>query len=82
MARRVSLGIVKLLLVLGALACFAVDSSAQNIVESSNETRFQLDLHVPEAALAMYLPPGWTSNAATQGAAKDAAILPPGAARA
>jgi hypothetical protein len=42
------------------------------MVEFSNETRFQLDLHVSEAALAAYLPPGWTPNVAAQGAAKDA----------
>ena len=41
------------------------------MVESSNEARFQLDLRVPEAVLAAYLPPGWTPNVATQGAAKD-----------
>jgi hypothetical protein len=41
------------------------------MVEFSNETRFQLDLAVPQAALNTYLPPGWKSNIATQGAAKD-----------
>lgn len=41
------------------------------MVEYSNEARFQLDLHVPEAALATYLPAGWAPNVATQGAAKD-----------
>jgi len=45
--------------------------SAETTLESSNETRFQLDLHVPDAALASYLPQGWTSNPATEGAAKD-----------
>ena len=45
--------------------------TAGTMVESSNEARFQLDLRVPEAALAAYLPPGWTPNVATQGAAKD-----------
>src|SRR6266576_3776243 len=40
-------------------------------VEFSSEPRFQLDLHVPEAALATYLPPGWTPNVAAQGPAKD-----------
>jgi hypothetical protein len=42
------------------------------MVEHSSETRFQLDLHVPDAALAAYLPSGWTANVAAQGAAKDA----------
>ena len=44
---------------------------AETIVERSNETRFQLDLKVPDAALAAYLPPGWKSSPATEGAAKD-----------
>lgn len=46
-------------------------SAAETMLESSNETRFQLDLHVPDAALASYLPQGWTSNPAAEGAAKD-----------
>jgi hypothetical protein len=41
------------------------------LVEFSNEIRFQLDLHVPEAALVTYLPSGWTPNVAAQGPAKD-----------
>jgi hypothetical protein len=49
-----------------------VIARAENLVETSLETRFQLDVHVPEAALAAYLPQGWTSNVASQGAAKDA----------
>jgi len=44
---------------------------AATMMEFSSETRFQLDLHVPDAALAGYLPAGWTSNVAAQGAAKD-----------
>jgi hypothetical protein len=55
--------------VLVALAGFA---SAETMVEYSAESRFQLDLHVPDAALMALLPAGWTMNAATQGAAKDA----------
>ena len=42
------------------------------MVEYSSETRFQLDVQVPASALATYLPAGWTTNVATQGAAKDA----------
>ena len=34
--------------------------------------RFQLDLHVPDAALAAYMPAGWVPNVAAQGPAKDA----------
>src|SRR5437868_585790 len=44
----------------------------QATAESSSETRFQLDLHVPDAALASFLPEGWKPNVAAQGAAKDA----------
>jgi len=54
------------------LAGLAWDASAQTLVEYSAETRFQLDLHVPDAALMALLPGGWTPNMATQGAAKDA----------
>src|SRR5690242_7680920 len=50
------------------LACAAC---AETPVESSLETRFQLDLKVPDAALAAFLPSGFTLNVATQGAAKD-----------
>jgi hypothetical protein len=46
-------------------------ASAQSLQESSSETRFQLDLKVPDAALASYLPKGWMPNVAAQGAAKD-----------
>jgi hypothetical protein len=53
------------------LTLMARNANAQTPVESSSETRFQFDLHVPEAALASYLPSGWTSNPATAGAAKD-----------
>jgi len=42
------------------------------VMFSSAEYRFQLDLHVDDAQLAKWLPAGWVSNAATQGAAKDA----------
>lgn len=45
---------------------------AETLVESSAEARFQLDLQVSQAALASFIPPGWTLNVATQGPAKDA----------
>jgi len=51
---------------------FAHYANAQTMVEYSSEARFQLDLHVPDAVLAGFLPQGWTPNIATQGAAKDA----------
>src|SRR5262245_59789852 len=41
------------------------------MVEHSSEARFQLDLKVPDAALSQFLPPGFSPNVATQGAAKD-----------
>jgi hypothetical protein len=44
---------------------------AQTLVESSLEARFQLDLAVPQGALQRMLPRGWSTNVATQGAAKD-----------
>jgi hypothetical protein len=40
-------------------------------IEISQEARFQLDVKVPDAALAAYLPQGWTPNVAAQGPAKD-----------
>jgi hypothetical protein len=49
----------------------APPAATGRMIEYSNETRFQLDLKVPDAALAAYLPPGWTPNVAAQGAAKD-----------
>ena len=53
----------------GAPAAFG-----QTLLEYSAEARFQLDFHVPEAALNAMLPPGFTLNVATQGPAKDANI--------
>jgi hypothetical protein len=47
-------------------------AGAESLVENSAEARFQMDVHVPEAALAAYLPAGWSPNVATQGNAKDA----------
>jgi hypothetical protein len=57
-----------LALIAGAFASIA---AGQTLQEYSSETRFQLDLKVPDAAIASYLPPGWTMNVAAQGAAKD-----------
>jgi hypothetical protein len=47
-------------------------ASAQTLLESSLESRFQLDLAVPQAALMRMMPTGWTTNVAAQGPAKDA----------
>ena len=62
---------VKFVLVAGAVIGLVVFVRAQTPVENSVETQFQLDLHVPEAAIAALLPSGWTSNVAAQGPAKD-----------
>jgi hypothetical protein len=55
----------------GLLVLTSAHASAQTLIESSNETRFQLDFKVPDAALSAFLPAGFTSNVAAQGAAKD-----------
>ncbi len=46
-------------------------AQAQTLIETSTETRFQIDLKVSDAALKTSLPEGFTSNAASQGPAKD-----------
>jgi hypothetical protein len=72
MSAPVSRGIVQALVALGAVAGLVRQANAQALVEYSAETRFQLDLHVPDAAVKASLPPGWTLNVAPQGPAKDA----------
>jgi hypothetical protein len=57
--------------VVSAALATATAAGAQTPVEFSAEARFQLDLHVPEAALAAMLPAGFAPNVATQGPAKD-----------
>jgi len=64
--------VVRVLLMLCALSASAGYAGAQTPVESSFETHLQLDLHVPDAALAPFLPAGWTFNIAAQGPATDA----------
>lgn len=54
-----------------AAAAMAACANAETLLEHSAETRFQLDLKVPDAALKALLPEGYTPNVATQGAAKD-----------
>ena len=63
---KTALSICALVLLTGLFAL------GQTLVENSLEARFQLDLHVPDAALATFLPDGWKPNVAAQGAAKDA----------
>jgi hypothetical protein len=59
-------------LTIGIFTFFALYGAAQTATEQSSETRFQLDLHVPDTALMSYIPQGFTMNVATQGPAKDA----------
>ncbi|MCC7415940.1 MAG: hypothetical protein IT176_02280 [Acidobacteria bacterium] len=54
-----------------ASALIAPAAGAQ-MTESSAEVRFQLDLKVPDAAIARYVPQGWSLNVAAQGPARDA----------
>ena len=62
-------------LVAAAICIGTADAAqGQTLLESSAEARFQLDFHVPDAALTAMLPPGFTLNVATQGPAKDANI--------
>lgn len=56
------------------MVCAARTAGGQTLLEYSAEARFQLDFHVPDAALAAMLPQGFTPNVATQGNAKDANI--------
>jgi len=63
---------VRILIAAGVIAAFAPLADSETMQESSSEARFQLDLHVPDGALASFLPAGWTPNVAAQGAAKDA----------
>src|SRR5579864_1329004 len=72
MAGKFSRGTIRVLLIVCLIAALAGRANAQTAVESSLETRFQLDLHVPDAVLNAFLPSGWSPNIAAQGAAKDA----------
>ncbi len=65
-------GILSALTILMATAAAGPLARAETMQERSAETRFQLDLHVPDAALAALLPAGWKPNIAARGAAKDA----------
>src|SRR5262245_66078344 len=62
---------MRTLLLALTITLFTKTALAETPIESSNETRFQLDFKVPDAALAAFLPPGFTLNVATTGAAKD-----------
>jgi hypothetical protein len=54
-----------------ALCVVVPPARTQTLIESSSETRLQLDLKVPDAALKSFFPEGFTSNPAAQGPAKD-----------
>jgi hypothetical protein len=69
--RRIIQTALRALLAISTVTATANFAGAQTPVESSMETRFQLDLHVPDAVLATYLPEKWTSSVAAQGPAKD-----------
>src|SRR5947207_11237913 len=68
----ISLKAFRTLLAIGVVTGLVRHANAETMVEYSAEARFQLDLHVPDAALMPFLPQGWTLNVAAQGAAKDA----------
>ena len=72
MIRGMSSAAVRVALAAAALVPVSQYANAQTPVESSAEARFQLDVHVPDAAIAALLPAGFMLNVATQGAAKDA----------
>jgi hypothetical protein len=72
MTRRISIVAVRVALAVAVLTHLSGYVSAQTMVEHSAEARFQLDVRVADAALAALVPPGFTLNIATQGAAKDA----------
>ena len=55
-----------------AMVGLADNATAETVVEYSIETRYQMDVHVPDAVLKAMLPPGFEPNVATTGAAKDA----------
>src|SRR5579863_6187893 len=57
---------------LAVISVASVHADGQTLQEYSAEARFQLDVHVPDAALAALLPEGWKPNVAERGAAKDA----------
>jgi hypothetical protein len=63
--------ISKIYLAALTLCIVSIAAPAQTLVENSLETRFQIDLKVPDAALKSFFPAGFTSFVAPQGPAKD-----------
>src|ERR1041385_5675301 len=70
--RYFSMSAVRAMFAVVVFAAFGTYAGAETMIEYSSAARFQLDLHVPDAVLQSFLPPGWMPNIATQGAAKDA----------
>ena len=56
MIRGISSATIRVVLAAGALVPLSQYAHAQTPVESSAEARFQLDVHVPDAAIAALLP--------------------------
>jgi hypothetical protein len=71
MVAKVTAASLGALLAASAAGGFNRPASAESFVENSAETRMQLDLVVSAAALKKFLPDGFESVVATQGAAKD-----------
>src|SRR4051812_23205904 len=67
----IATGALRALLVGCAVSAIAAGANAETFVEHSAEARMQLDFVVPDAALRKFLPAGFETNVATQGAAKD-----------
>ncbi len=64
--------VLRALPLLPLLAGPAPEAQAQTPIERSVEVQFQMDVHVPDAALAARIPAGFTLNMSTQGAAANA----------
>src|SRR5262245_36761248 len=72
MPRKITVGVFWMFSAAIILVGLVHYANAETLVEYSSESRFQLDLHVPDSAIMGFLPAGWSLNVATQGAAKDA----------
>src|SRR5438552_736798 len=68
---RASLRTISSIAIATIVVTFATRMFAQTVIENSAEARFQLDLHVPDAAITAMLPSGFSMNVAAQGPAKD-----------
>ncbi len=66
--------ILSIILFIISISYLVQSASAQTMLESSMEVRFQLDLEVPQDALMPHVPDGWSLDIRTEGNAKDANI--------